>query len=92
MARKAVSSDDLNDIQNQRAKLQEQLEALDKREKEARDALRDAGRPSLLAALDRVKIGSMDRNAAKAISRAISIHGGDKVSAWIEAGEASTAS
>ncbi|HEX7777072.1 MAG TPA: hypothetical protein VF449_11165 [Parvibaculum sp.] len=46
------------------------------REKEAIEAARDAGRPALLSALERVKIGEMTRQDAKAIAGAIAKLGG----------------
>ncbi|MDK4807975.1 MAG: hypothetical protein OC190_15710 [Novosphingobium aromaticivorans] len=49
---------------------------LDQRAKEAELAARDAGRPTLTAALDKVRIPAMDKTDAKAIAAAIAQHGG----------------
>jgi len=61
--------------------LETRLAVVIQREKEAEAAERDAGRPLLLAALDRIKIGAMERPEAKAIAAAIAKHGGAKVAA-----------
>ena len=72
---------DLETIRQERAKLEDMLATVIQREKDAEAAQRDAGRPVLLAALDRIKIGAMDRPEAKAIAAAIAKHGGAKVAA-----------
>ena len=69
----------LETIKQERIKAEAALAAIMQREKEAVDALRDAGRPVLLAALERVKIPDMDRTEARAIAAAISKHGAEKV-------------
>ncbi|VXD01484.1 hypothetical protein SPHINGOT1_340038 [Sphingomonas sp. T1] len=40
---------------------------------------RDAGRPVLIAALERIKIAAIDKADARAIATAISNHGGKAV-------------
>lgn len=76
-----AKSGDLQSIRQERAKLETMLATVMQREKEAEEAQRDAGRPMLLAALDRIKIGAMERPQAKAIAAAIAKHGGAKVAA-----------
>jgi hypothetical protein len=71
----------LETIKQERVKLEAALAAIVQREKEAEDALRDAGRPVLLAALERVKIPELDRSDARAIAAAIAKHGAAKVAA-----------
>ncbi|MBV2148325.1 hypothetical protein KRZ98_08505 [Sphingobium sp. AS12] len=71
----------LESIKQERVKLEAALAAIVQREKEAEDALRDAGRPVLLAALERVKIPELDRSDARAIAAAIAKHGAAKVAA-----------
>lgn len=76
-----AKSPDLDTIRQERAKLETMLAGVIQREKDAEAAQRDAGRPVLLAALERIKIGAMDRPDAKAIAGAIARHGGAKVAA-----------
>lgn len=78
MARKGS---DLEAIKAERTKIEAALEELVRREKQAEEALRDAGRPTLLSALERIKIGEMDRADAKAIASAIAKLGGAQVAA-----------
>lgn len=76
MPRTSTKSDDLATIDARREALRAELAQLDERAKQAEFAARDAGRPILIAALDRVKIAGMDKEDAKAIATAISSHGG----------------
>ena len=69
----------LDAIKQERIKAEAALAAIVQREKEAEEALRDAGRPVLIAALERVKIPEMDRTEARTIAAAIAKHGGAKV-------------
>lgn len=71
MARVRKFDGDLDTIASERAKLQERMAELDAAERAAREAQRDAGRGVLLAALERVKIGAMDRAQAREIAVAI---------------------
>ena len=73
----------LETIKQERIKAEAALAAIIQREKEAEEALRDAGRPVLLAALERVKVPDMDRTEARAIAAAIAKHGAAKVAAAI---------
>ena len=75
---------DLDEIRQQRVKVEAMLADVIKREREAEEALKDAGRPALLAALEKVKIGPMQRTDAKAIASAIAKHGGDQVARLLE--------
>jgi hypothetical protein len=70
MRRKAVVGDDLAAIHARREALRSELAELDQRAKEAELAARDAGRPTLTAALDKVRIPAMDKTDAKAIAAA----------------------
>ncbi|WP_309141262.1 hypothetical protein [Novosphingobium sp. G106] len=76
VARPKKVGNDLPSICAQREKLEAQLAELAAREKEALEAARDAGRPVLLGALCKVKIGEMNRQDAKAIAAAIGKLGG----------------
>src|SRR3546814_478278 len=71
----------LDTICLERAKLESRLAAIIEREKEAEAVQRDAGRSALLAALDRVEVGAMERSDARSIAAAIGKHGGAKVAA-----------
>ena len=73
----------LDAIKQERIKAEAALAAIVQREKEAEEALRDAGRPVLLAALERVKIPDMERTEARTIAAAIAKHGGAKMAAAI---------
>ncbi|MBB4642786.1 hypothetical protein [Rhizorhapis suberifaciens] len=73
----------LDAIKQERIKAEAALAAIVQREKEAEEALRDAGRPVLIAALERVKIPDMDRTEARTIAAAIAKHGGAKVAGAI---------
>lgn len=66
-------------IEARREALRAELAQLDEQANAAELAARDAGRPVLTAALERVKIGAMDKSAAKAIASAITKHGGESV-------------
>lgn len=79
MARSSSKPSDLAAIKERREKLQAELAALDAEEKAAEAAARDAGRPVLIAALDKIKIAAMDKPDAKAIATAIGQHGGKAV-------------
>lgn len=73
----------LETIKQERIKAEAALATIVEREKEAEKALRDAGRPVLLAALARVKIPDMDRTEARTIAAAVAKHGAAKVAAVI---------
>jgi crotonobetainyl-CoA:carnitine CoA-transferase CaiB-like acyl-CoA transferase len=79
MARSSSKPADLATIKERREKLQAELAELDAQEKAAEAAARDAGRPVLVAALDKIKIAAMDKAEAKAIATAIGQHGGKAV-------------
>ncbi len=76
MPRTSKKSDDLATIEARRDALREELAQLDERARLAELAARDAGRPVLIAALERIKIAAMDKSDAKAIAAAIGQHGG----------------
>ena len=71
MARARKTGCELDVIASERAKLQQRMTELDVAEKAAREAQRDAGRGVFLAALDKVKIGAMDRAQARGLAAAI---------------------
>ncbi len=79
MPRANSKPEDLETITARRAALVAELASLDDKLKAAQEAARDAGRPTLLAALDRIKVGAMDKADAKAIAGAIGEHGGSAV-------------
>jgi hypothetical protein len=76
MPRSAAKPDDLASITARREALKAELAALDERAKALELASRDAGRPILIAALEKVKIAAMDKADAKAIAAALEQHGG----------------
>ena len=76
MPRQSTKSDDLAAIEARRELLRTELAELDERARVAELAARDAGRPVLMAALDRVKIADLSKDDAKVIAAAISTHGG----------------
>lgn len=71
MTRARKTGGDLEAIASERAMLQQRMAELDAAEREAREAQRDAGRAVFLAALQKVKIGAMDRAQAKGLAGAI---------------------
>jgi hypothetical protein len=79
-------------IQARREALAAELAALDERAKAAEHAARDAGRPTLLAALDRVQIASIVKADARAIAAAIAKHGGKAIAAHLASLESGVAS
>ena len=79
MARPKKTEGNLDAIAAERARLKAELSKLDALEKQARQAASDAGRGTLLAALERVKIGSMSKAAAKVIAVVIAAEGGDGI-------------
>jgi hypothetical protein len=79
MARPKKPALDLASIASERARLQEQLAILDEAEKAALESERDAGRETLFAALDKIKIGRMERADAKALAQAISTLGARQI-------------
>lgn len=79
MARSSTKPADLAVIKERRERLQAELAELDAQEKAAEAAARDAGRPILIAALERIRIATMDKADAKAIATAIANHGGKLV-------------
>lgn len=85
MARPKKVGSDLTSISAERARLEAELADLAAREKEALEAARDAGRPALLSALERVKIGEMTRQDAKVIATAIGRMGGSQAAQLLTA-------
>ena len=81
--------DDLSAIEARREALRAQLADLDEKAKAAEQAARDAGRPTLLAALERVKISELSRQEARAIASAIGQHGAKAVADYLRGFEAS---
>lgn len=74
---------DLAAIEARREALRAELAQLDDQARAAELAARDAGRPVLMAALERVKIGSMEKAHARTIASAIRQHGGKMVAAHL---------
>ena len=81
MAKKPTTTTDLTSLQAERTRLEALLADIMEREKAAREAERDAGRPALLAAIGKVKIAALSRPDAKTIAQALANHGGSKVAA-----------
>lgn len=70
-------------IEARREALRAELAQLDEQAKAAEQAARDAGRPVLIAALERIKIAAIDKADARAIAKAISNHGGKAVASHL---------
>jgi len=83
MPRTSSKPDDLTAIHARREELRAELAQLEQRAKEVETAARDAGRPVLVAALDRIKIAAIDKTDARVIATAISTHGGKLVAAHL---------
>lgn len=66
-------------IEARREALRAELAHLDEQAKAVEQAARDAGRSTLLAALDRVKIAGLSKSEARAIANSIGQHGGKAV-------------
>ena len=79
MPRATTKPNDLETITARRAALIAELATVDEKLRAAELAARDAGRPTLLAALEKVKIATMDKNDAKGIATALGQHGGSAV-------------
>ncbi|MBB3588973.1 hypothetical protein [Sphingomonas sp. BK481] len=79
MARTSPKTVDITTIEAREKALREELAALAEQKKVAELTARDAGRPVLLAALDRIKIPSMEKTDARSIASAISTHGAEAV-------------
>ncbi len=79
MPRAKANSDDLATIVARREALLAELARVDEQAKVAKEAARDAGRPVLLAALDRIKIAAIDKSDARMIAAALAAHGGKAV-------------
>lgn len=83
MARTSSKPNDLSSIQAQKDRLLAQIAELDVQAKEVEAVERDAGRPTLLAALDRVKIRKLGKADARLIANAIASFGGSAVAAHL---------
>ncbi|MDJ0276027.1 hypothetical protein QLH51_04310 [Sphingomonas sp. 2R-10] len=79
MARTPTKPDDLDAINARREALLAELAQVDEQARVAKEAARDAGRPILLAALDRVKIARMEKAEARIIANTIGRLGGKAV-------------
>ncbi len=74
-------------IATRRGQLEAELARLADAEKQLTEAERDAGRSTLLSALGRVRVGVMDKAAARAIARAIEAEGGNALAARLASAE-----
>lgn len=70
-------------IEARREALKAELAHLDEQAKAAEHTARDAGRPVLTVALERIKIAAIDKADARAIATAISKHGGKAVASQL---------
>lgn len=77
--------DELAAIEARREALRAELAQLDEQAKAAEIAARDAGRPVLTAALERIKVGEMEKSDARIIATAIARHGGKAVAVHLAA-------
>jgi hypothetical protein len=71
MARAQRATSSLDEIAVKRARLEAELAELAQAEKLAREAAQDAGRPMLMAALERVRIPAMSKVEARGLAQAI---------------------
>lgn len=85
MARRRTGELTLADIERERAQIEAKLRELNEAEKRARDIAADAGRATLLSALEKVRIGAMTRSDAKAIANAIASLGAAELVAKLSA-------
>ena len=76
MARPRKQTSDLASIQAERAHLETRLKELADRERLALEAAKDAGKETLLAALEKVRIPEMTKHEAKIIASGIARLGG----------------
>lgn len=83
MPRPSSKPADLSTIETRKKALLAELAQLEEQAKAAETAARDAGRPVLIAALDRVKIATMEKSDARAIASAVSQHGGAVVASHL---------
>jgi hypothetical protein len=79
MPRTSFKPADLPTIETRKKALLAELAQLEEQAKAAEIAARDAGRPVLIAALDRIKIPAMEKSDARAIASAIATHGADAI-------------
>jgi hypothetical protein len=79
MPRTSLKSDDLASIEARREVLRAELAALDERARAMEIAARDAGRQTLMTALERVRIAEIDKADARTIALAIGNLGGAAV-------------
>ncbi|CAM3055203.1 MULTISPECIES: hypothetical protein [Bacteria] len=79
MPRAKSNTGDLAAIAARREALLAELARVDEQAKQATEAARDAGRPVLLAALERVKIAAIEKSDARTIAAALASHGGKAV-------------
>lgn len=75
--------DNLSAIEARREALRAELTALDEQAKRADEAARDAGRPILLSALERVRIAGLSKQEARTIANAIGQHGGPTIAEYL---------
>lgn len=71
MASETRIPSNIDAIEAEMTKMQERLAALADAKRKALDEQRDIGRPVLLAALAKVRIGDISKSDARAIARAI---------------------
>ncbi|MDY0969088.1 hypothetical protein [Sphingomonas sp. CFBP9021] len=83
MPRSSSKPADLPTIETRKKALLAELAQLEEQAKAAEIAARDAGRPVLLAALDRIKIAAMEKSDAKVIASVINQHGGSAVASHL---------
>ena len=70
---------DLASIEARRETLRAELAALDEQARQAEETARDAGRPTLLSALEKVKVADLSKVDARTIANAIQQHGGSAI-------------
>lgn len=75
MARLKRMQDDLGVLEAQEQDALRLIEEIRRKKQAALDKLADQGRAPLLAALEKVKIGAMDRGQAKRLAEAIAVLG-----------------
>lgn len=83
MPRSSSKPADLPTIETRKRALLAELAHLEEQAKAAEVAARDAGRPVLLSALNRIKIAAMDKSDARVIASAINQHGGASVASHL---------
>lgn len=84
MAKPSKTPSQVTAIDEEMARVEARMAELKLAKKRALEAEQDKGRPVLLAALGKVRIGAMDKDQAEAIAKAIGRHGPVRVAEMLQ--------